>query len=97
MIASLSLFRKITDWNKLYRLAKKEKLLKEIGALYEISRKTVTKVKKMPERFKNLARKKALNFSYIINKVSSNDFGDTEKKWKVYIPLNLSDLEDYKR
>ncbi len=98
LIASLSLFRKISNWPLLYNLAKKENLTSQIMALYEVSRKIVKKVKRMPKRFINQSKKrKSRHFSYIIDNLSSNDFKDIEKKWKIYIPLNLSDLEDYKR
>ena len=33
----------------------------------------------------------------MIEHFSSDDFKDIEKKWKIYIPLNIADLEDYKR
>jgi hypothetical protein len=98
IIASLALFRKITDWNLLYKLAKKENLVREVAALYEIARKTVRKVRKMPRRFRNLAiSKKKDKYKYIIDGFASRDFKDTEKKWKIYIPLNRADLEEYAR
>lgn len=97
-IASLALFRKISDWSLLYRLAKKENLIRETIALYEISRKVVRKVRRMPKRFLHLAQKiNAQKFSYIVDHISSDDFKDIENKWKVYIPLNHSDLEEYLR
>ncbi len=97
LIASLALFRKISDWSLLYKLAKQEDLVREVAALYEIARKVLKKLKKMPKRFSNLAKKrKTANFSYIIDKFDSNDFKDIEKKWKVYIPLNRADLFEYK-
>ena len=97
IIASLALFRKIDDWNLLYRLAKKENLVREVAALYEVSRKVVRKVRRMPKRFLQLAKKENKRFSYIIDGFLSDDFKDIEKKWKVYIPLNASDLEEYRR
>lgn len=98
IIASLSLFKKISNWNKLYALAKKEVLIKKIVVLYEVSKKVVGKIRKMPKKFTNQAKKeKPKSFIYIINPYSSQDFKDIEQKWKVYIPLNLSDLEDYKK
>ena len=97
LIASLALFRKITDWSLLYKLAKKENLLREIVALYEVARRTVKKIKRMPKRFLHLAQKnRSDSFEYIIKGFSSDNFKDIEKKWKVYIPLNISDLEEYK-
>ncbi len=97
LIASLALFRKIAHWSFLYTLAKKEDLVNEIVALYDVSRRVVKKVKRIPRRFLNQAeRKKTKHFKYIIKPFSSDDFRDLEKKWRVYIPLNLADLEDYK-
>lgn len=98
IIASLVLFRKISDWNLLYNLSKKDNLVIEVVALYEIARKIVKKIKRMPKRFFNLAKKKKANqFHYIIKGISSDDFKDVENKWKVYIPLNRADLEEYTR
>ncbi len=98
IIASLGLFRKISDWSLLYKLAKKENLVREVAALYEIARKAVRKLRKIPKRFLHLAQKRKNNqFHYIVSHLSSEDFKDTEKKWKVYIPLNHSDLEEYTR
>ena len=97
VLASLVLFRRISNWSHLYKLAKKEGLVREVAALYEIARKAVRKVRRMPKRFMNLARKKNKErFHYIVEHVSSNDFKDIEKKWRIYIPLNFSDLEEYK-
>src|SRR3989344_3556319 len=39
LTASLALFKKISDWNLLYRLAKKENLVKETAAIYEVARR----------------------------------------------------------
>lgn len=98
IIASLSLFKKISNWKKLYALAKKEKLVRKLTALYEVSKITVKKIRKMPKRFINSAKsEKTKTFIYIIKPYSSKDFKAIEQKWKVYIPLNISDLEDYKK
>lgn len=97
IIASLSLFRKISNWSKLYHLAKKENLLLEVVVLYELSRRIVKKVKRMPLRFLNLVKKNIPKKPiFIVDKFSSNDYQDIERKWNVYIPLNASDLESYK-
>jgi len=96
-IAALALFRHIKDWSYLYALAKKEGVVREIAALYDIARLFLKKLRKMPARFYNLALKDRGSFEYIIDKLSSDDFKSIEKKWKVYIPLNASDLSEYKR
>ncbi|MDO8508405.1 MAG: hypothetical protein Q7S27_01845 [Nanoarchaeota archaeon] len=98
IIASLALFRKISDWSLLYRLAKKENLLLEVVALYETARTVVKKVRKMPKRFLHLAEKyKSDHFNYIIKGFSSTDFKEIENKWKIRVPLNKADLEEYKK
>ena len=52
----------------------------------------------MPKRFLTFAKKrKTKSLKYIIKPLSSNDFKDIEQKWKVYIPLNLADLEEYRK
>ena len=97
VISSLFLFRKIENWSYLYRLAKKENLARQISALYEVARIFVKKVRKMPKRFKNLtAPKKNDKYIYVIKGFSSDDFKEIEKKWKIYIPLNRADLEEYR-
>jgi len=97
LVASLALFKKISNWSFLYNLAKKKDLVVEITALYDIAKKVVKKVRKMPKKFVNQAIKKRTKKAiYIIKPLSSKDFKDIEKKWNIYIPLNLSDLEDYK-
>jgi len=97
IIASLALFKKISDWSLLYKLAKQENLVREVVALYEIARMVVKKVRRMPRRFLNQAQKiKPNHFNYIIQGFSSDDFKEIEKKWKVYIPLNTSDLAEFR-
>ncbi|MBS3083858.1 hypothetical protein J4423_03575 [Candidatus Pacearchaeota archaeon] len=96
IIASLALFRKINDWSLLYELAKKENLVREVCALYDVARLIISKLRRMPKRFITLAQKnKNAGFKYIVKGISSDDFKDIEKKWKVYIPLNYSDLTEY--
>ena len=98
IIASLALFRKVKNWSELYKRAKEKDLVREVAAIYDISRLTVPKVKRMPQRFKTFATPKKLHkYKYIIRGISSIDFKNIERKWKVYIPLNYSDLTDYGR
>ena len=95
VLASIALFQKINDWKLLYKLSKEKNVVREVGALYSLSRKLM-KVKRMDGRILNkmLPRKEA-NFKYIIPKLKSRDFKDIEKKWRVYLPFNKCDLEDY--
>mgnify|MGYP001563090587 FL=1 len=97
IIASLSLFKKINNWPLLYKLAKKEDLARQVGALYDVSR-TIMKTRKMTMRFRNLSLPKRTDkFQYIIEKFKSNNFQNIEDKWRVLIPLNKSDLEEYNK
>ncbi len=97
ILAGLSLFRKIKDWNELYRLAKQEDVLREIGALYDLALIKVRKIRKMSKRFRNKAiPKRNDRYLYIIYKLRSQDYNKIQERWKVYLPFNNNDLEDYK-
>jgi len=96
VISSLFLFRKIEDWSRLYRLAKKENLTRQISALYDVARIFVRKVRKMPKRFRRLTiPKKNEKYIFIVKGFYSENFKNIEKRWKVYIPLNRADLWEY--
>ena len=95
IISCIGLFKKINNWSLLYGLSKKENLQRQVGALYDVAR-TILKTRKMTKRFRNLSLpKKSDEFQYIKDMFKSNNFKTIEKKWKVYIPLNIADLEDY--
>ncbi|MFA5019823.1 MAG: hypothetical protein WC533_01850 [Candidatus Pacearchaeota archaeon] len=96
ILASLALFKKINDWPLLYRLSKAENLQRQVGALYDVSRK-IMRTRKMSQRFNNLTLpKKGAGYIYIIEGLNSRDFKEIEKKWMVHIPFNYADLEDHK-
>ena len=96
ILASLSLFRKIKNWPELYTLAKKNHIERQVGALYDLSRKVI-KTRRMTKRFRNNARPdKSVAFKYIIPELKSKDFKEIEKIWRIYLPFNKKDLEDYK-
>mgnify|MGYP001570916077 CR=1 FL=1 len=95
LIACLGLFKKIHNWNLLYRLAKKDNLLREVGALYDIAR-LIIKTRKISKRFINLSLPgKNDKYKYLKEGFKSANFNNIEQKWKVYIPLNMADLEEY--
>jgi DNA-binding MarR family transcriptional regulator len=94
ILASLALFRKITDWSLLYKLAKKHDLKQEIGALYDLS-KTRMRVRKMPRRFSTYALPKTRTYTHLIKGLQSDHFKSIEQKWKVRLPFNTQDLEGY--
>ncbi|MBN2421094.1 hypothetical protein JXB27_02330 [Candidatus Woesearchaeota archaeon] len=94
IIASLSLFRYVKDWLLLKKLAKDKKTTRMICALYDVARKTM-KTKRMDKRFKRM-KITGEKYEYFIFNFKSKDFSDIEKKWRIYLPLNAADLEDYK-
>jgi len=95
ILAALSLFKEIDDWGSLYQLAKANYIERQVGALYDLSRK-VMKIRRMTKRFRNNSLpKEEYSFAYVIQPLKSKDFNDIEKIWKVFLPFNKKDLEDY--
>jgi len=93
ILAGIFLFKKITDWKKLYALAKENKLLRQVGALYDLARLLI-KVSKMPLRFRNNSLPQPQQkYLEIIPQLRSRDFREIEKVWKVHLPFNKADLE----
>lgn len=96
VLASLALFRKIHDWPELYRLAKLNDVARQVGALYDLSRR-LFRTRRLFKRFeRNALPKKSDKYVYIIEGLRSDFFSEIERKWKVYLPFNIADLEDYK-
>lgn len=99
VIACLALYKRIDTWFFLYYLAKKNGLLRQVSALYDVARLVVRKLRRMPKQFHNFALpKKDDKFIYIIHPFESEDprIKKIEDKWKVKIPLNWSDLDEYR-
>ncbi len=95
ILASLTLFKRITNWKLLYSLAKENSIKQQVGALYDLAR-TIMKTRKMTKTFLKNALPKSNKYEYIIPNLQSTDFKTIEKKWKVYLPFNKQDLEDYR-
>ena len=96
ILASLALFKRIVNWSELYQLAKKNRIERQVGALYDLAKK-IMRVRRMPDRFRNNALpKEEFNFEYTISGLMSKDFKDIEETWKIYLPFNINDLSDYK-
>lgn len=96
LFASLALFSHVKNWVLLYSLAKRNNLMKEVGAIYETAKKAI-KVRKMPRRMiDNLLPPEGEEKTYIIPNLRTKDLKDIEDKWRVYLPFNLADLGDYK-
>lgn len=98
IVACLALFRKIRNWSELYSLAKRNNLIREVGALYDVARLSISKVRRMDRRFEiHALPKKEDKYKYLIDNSQSKDFKNIQTKWKIHIPLRVADLEDYKR
>ena len=95
ILASLALFKKITHWVELYKLAKENHIERQVGALYDLARK-IMKVRKMTKKFRSSALpKKNHEFECVVPELKSKEFVDIEKIWKIYLPFNKKDLEEY--
>lgn len=96
ILASLALFKKINNWSELYNLAKENHTERQVGALYDLARQTM-KVRKISLKFRSSALPKGgYKFKYVIPGLRSRDFIEIEKIWKIYLPFNKKDLEEYK-
>lgn len=97
ILAALSLFRKICDWSLLYALAKDNKMQRQIGALYDLSKK-IMRTRRMDGRFRrHMLPSKEDEYQYIIPGLRSKHFQGIERRWKVYLPFNEDDLSGYMR
>jgi hypothetical protein len=95
VLSSLALFKKVGDWGLLYRLAKSNGVVRQVGALYDLAKKFM-RVRRMTKRFRDFALPKEIGvFVYVIPNLRSNDFVVIENLWRVYLPFNLKDLEGY--
>jgi hypothetical protein len=96
ILASLALFKKADDWKTLHRLSKEKGILRQVGALYDLSRR-IMKTHRISKTFmRHALPREGTDYEYIIQGLRSKHFGDIEQRWKVYIPFNWQDLEDYK-
>lgn len=96
ILASLALFKKIENWVELYNLAKENHIERQVGALYDLARQ-IMRVRKMTQRFRrSTLSKEEHQFGYVIQELESKDFKEIEKVWRIYLPFNKKDLEEYK-
>src|SRR3989338_3343794 len=96
VLASLALFKKIANWVELYNLAKENHIERQVGALYDLARQ-IMKVRKMSLKFRRSALpKEEYKFECVIPELKSRDFTQIENVWKIYLPFNKKDLEEYK-
>ncbi len=89
ILASMHLFKHITNWPKLYKLAKEKGCWQKVGALYDVS-KLYFRIKKMPKRYKTAAIKGWQK----LTQLKKTNFSNIAKKWQVYIPFNEKDMRE---
>ncbi len=95
LLAALALFQRIRDWKLLYRLAKESGLRRQVCALYDVAR-TIIKVRRMPKWFLNHSLpKRDSGFEEIIPGFRSKTYMNIENRWKVRLPMNWADIEDF--
>ena len=89
ILASMRLFNHITNWPKLYKLAKEKNCWQKVGALYDVARLFI-KIRKMPEKYLKykIKRKKWV----LLSKLKKKNFIEIANKWHVYIPFNKYDM-----
>ncbi|MFH0987150.1 MAG: hypothetical protein V1911_03850 [Candidatus Micrarchaeota archaeon] len=91
ILGSILLFRKVSDWKLLMKMAGGEK--RKIGALYDLARREIPKVPRMDKRtYRGLLRAKVYD-KYLISKAGpSEDYKDLSKKWGIFIPFTKKDM-----
>jgi len=95
ILVSLEMFRKIRDFSLLYRLARREGLERQAGALYALCRRYF-RVRRMDGRIMRRMKTSSAHSAkekYIIEGMRSSDFTDIEKEWGVFVPFNKSDMK----
>ncbi len=95
VLSSLALFKHINNWTQLSELARKNSVQRQVCALYELAR-SIIKVRKVRKQFlKTCLPKTDDTYLYIIPNLKSKDFIEIQQKWKVYLPFNKGDLQEY--
>jgi len=95
LTAALSLFKHIDNWTLLGELTRKNHVERSVGALYDLSRK-IMKTRRMTKKLRDsILPEKNAKFAEMIEGFKSKDFKEIEETWKIRIPLNKADFEDY--
>ena len=96
VLSSLALFNKVKSWARLSQIAKKENVGRKIGALYDAA-KTVVRVRRMDEKTRESLLRSRIKDKFIVKNVRTKDLKNIENLWRVFLPFNKADLEDYKK
>lgn len=93
--AALGLFKSINNWKLLGELARKNHVERSVGALYDVARK-IMKTRRMSRILRNsFLPERFARFAEMVKGFRSKDYEDIEERWKIRIPLNKADLEEY--
>ena len=95
IIASLALFRRVRNWSKLYKFSKEANVRRKIGALYDLTR-SIMKTNHMDKRIEKKHLSSKWERRFVIKNIKPQYFRTIEKKWNVFIPFNIYDLNRYK-
>ncbi len=93
ILASLRLFNHITNWPKLYRLAKEKNCWQKVGALYDVAR-LVLRVRKMPESYRQKKKWTRNVFFGKEDETKEKRFYPIEQFWNIPIPFRQGDLAE---
>ena len=93
ILASMRLFRHVTDWSKLYRLANERGCWQKVGAIYDVAKRFI-RVKKQPELYEH--KHVPYNQWQQLSQLRKKNFPDIAEKWHVYIPFNQKDMGEVK-
>ncbi len=95
ILSSLALFNKVKNWRRLSQIAKRERVGRKIGALYDAA-KSIIRVRRLDERTRKALLNSKIENKYIVQYARTRDLHQIEKEWKIYLPFNKADLEAYK-
>ncbi len=90
ILSSLRLFSHITDWPRLYKLAKKKNCWQKIGALHDVAKK-LFRAKHLPTKYSG---KPHDSMQYLVRnyRTKENWIKPIEQEWNVGIPFRNGDL-----
>src|SRR3989344_1548146 len=91
ILASLRLFNHITDWPKLYRLAKAKDCWPQVGALHDVAQ-LFFRVRKLPSSY---AKGNGKHQGFLTREYETTEsaFLPVAQKWNVPIPFRWRDID----
>lgn len=90
LLATLRLFNHVTEWSRLYRLAKEKGVWQQVGALYDVARQTF-RVRRMPRTYGPPKDAQVIPLGRLKDR---NNYPAIQEKWNVLIPFNKHDVRE---